>query len=146
MTRGPTFGPGAWPKLEGSAEVLEMHVLPGHFRPSIRSRVGCSGTCPYVPPSQSVGSEVGTPCTCIHLRLLGVAEHKCIWLYLFPSGLPFITKSRFIPPPPSRPVLSSSSLRPHLKSKTPPLRAKIFFLPPPDLFFLGAIPVALLFL
>ncbi|RBR18016.1 hypothetical protein FVER53590_29624 [Fusarium verticillioides] len=66
-----------------------------------------------------------------------MAEHKCIWLYLFPSGLPFITKSRFIsPPPPSRPVLSSSSLRPHLKSKTPPLRAKIFFLPPPDLFFL----------
>ncbi|KAI1048217.1 hypothetical protein LB506_002258, partial [Fusarium annulatum] len=78
---------------------------------------------------------------------LALAYTCACWAWLNTSAFGFtsfplaylLSRNRVLsPPPPSRPVLSSSSLRPHLKSKTPPLRAKIFFLPPPDLFFLDA--------
>lgn len=73
----------------------------------------------------------------LHLHLLDVAEHKSIWLSLSRDSTAFrlITKSRFFPPPPSRPVFSSSTLRPHFNNNAAFCERRIsFFLLPTSSF------------
>ncbi|KAH6978813.1 hypothetical protein EDB82DRAFT_240236 [Fusarium venenatum] len=80
----------------------------------------------------------------LHLHLLDVAEHKSSWLSLSLDSTAFrlITKSRFSPVP-SRLLFFNSPAS--LQQQRRLLRAKNLVLPFPDLLFLGAIPVALLF-
>lgn len=110
------LGPGqSWKEAQSRAEQSRgtRDACPPWPFPAVHSHcVGCSGTCPYVPPSQLA---VGTPCTCIYTC--------ACWAWLNTSAFGFtsfplaclLSRNRVLSPPLPRPVPSSLL---HLSGRT----------------------------